>query len=210
MVGHSIGGMVIQTLIQNHPQILASHVAGVVLVNTTYTNPLKTMVFSRLAQALRRPLLEPLMRLTILLTPIAWLCAWQSYLSGSAHMANRLGFAGDVTRSQLNQTALLATRNSPAVSVKGNLAMFRWDASEALQSIGVPTLILTGDSDIVTKVEASKGLMRSAPRGELAIVPRANHMGFLERFSDYNQLIEDFCRRCGNTDGAGPIADRAT
>jgi hypothetical protein len=109
-------------------------VAGLVLVNTTYTNPLRTMVLSGLAQALRWPVLEPMFRLTIWLQPLAWLSAWQSYLSGSAHMANRIGFASEVTRSQLEHNTLLATRNPPAASARGNLAMFRWDAEGALQA----------------------------------------------------------------------------
>ena len=33
---------------------------------------------------------------------------------------------------------------SPAVQAKGNLAMFRWAATDVLPSIPVPTLVLTG------------------------------------------------------------------
>ncbi|MDB5452228.1 MAG: alpha/beta hydrolase, partial [Caulobacteraceae bacterium] len=39
LVGHSIGGMIIQTLVRDRPEAL-DRVAGVVLLNTTYTNPL--------------------------------------------------------------------------------------------------------------------------------------------------------------------------
>ena len=128
LVGHSIGGMTIQTLIRDHPEVTTTDVAGIVLVNTTYTNPLRTMALSPLALALRWPVLEPLFRLSIWLQPLAWLSAWHSYLNGSAHLANRIGFASHVTHSQLEQTTLLATRNPPAALARGNLAMFRWDA----------------------------------------------------------------------------------
>lgn len=193
LVGHSIGGMTIQTLVRDHSEVLNGSVAGLVLVNTTYTNPLRTMVLSGLAQALRWPLLEPLFRLTIWLQPLVWLSAWQSYLSGSAHLANRIGFASHVTRSQLEHTTLLATRNPPAASARGNLAMFRWDADGALQTITVPTLILAGDSDLVTKCEASKTLARATPGGRLEVIRDANHMGFLERSEIYNEQIARFC-----------------
>ena len=192
LVGHSIGGMTIQTLVRDHPDVLES-VAGLVLVNTTYTNPLRTMVLGGLAQALRWPLLEPLFRLTIWLQPLAWLSAWQSYLSGSAHLANRIGFASQVTRSQLEHNTLLATRNPPGVSARGNLAMFRWDAAGALQAIAVPTLILAGDSDLVTKCEASQTLARATPGSRLEVISDANHMGFLERSEIYNAQIARFC-----------------
>ncbi|MBI1684124.1 alpha/beta fold hydrolase [Caulobacter hibisci] len=194
LVGHSIGGMTVQTLVRDHPQLLDGAVAGLVLVNTTYTNPLRTMVLSGAAQALRWPLLEPMFRLAIWLQPLAWLSAWQSYLSGSAHLANRIGFASQVTRSQLEHNTLLATRNPPAALARGNLAMFRWDADGALQAITVPTLILAGDSDLVTKCEASETLARATPGGRLEVISDANHMGFLERSQVYNDEIESFCQ----------------
>lgn len=193
LVGHSIGGMTLQTLVRDHPEVLDERVAGMVLVNTTYTNPLRTMVASGLALALRWPLLEPAFRLAIWLQPLAWLSAWQSYLSGSAHLANRVGFASHVTRSQLEHTTLLATRNPPAASARGNLAMFRWDADGALQAITVPTLILSGDADLVTKCEASRTLARATPGGRLEVIEDANHMGFLERSEIYNGQIQQFC-----------------
>ncbi len=207
LVGHSIGGMTIQTLVRDHPEVLDEAVAGLVLVNTTYTNPLRTMVASGLAQALRWPLLEPMLRLAIWLQPLAWLSAWQSYLSGSAHLANRVGFASHVTRSQLEHTTLLATRNPPAASARGNLAMFRWDTDGALQAIRVPTLILAGDTDLVTKCEASKTLARATPGGQLKVIAEANHMGFLERSDIYNAEISKFCERhlrAGEPDAVPP------
>jgi pimeloyl-ACP methyl ester carboxylesterase len=195
LVGHSIGGMTIQTLIRDHPSVASGEVAGLVLVNTTYTNPLTTMVVSPLARALRWPVLEPLLRLAIWLQPLAWLSAWQSYLSGAAHLANRIGFASRVTRSQLEQTTLLATRNPPAALARGNLAMFRWDADGALREIRTPTLILAGDADLVTKAEASRTLAGAMPGASLEIIDDANHMGFLERADAYNAQIAAFCER---------------
>ncbi len=155
LVGHSIGGMTVQTLARDHADLFNRAVAGTVLVNTTYLDPLKTMVMSGLMQALR-PLIVMAMHLTVWLAPLAWLSAWQSYLNGSAHMANRLGFAGHVTHSQLGYTTLLTTRNSPAAQARGNLAMFRWNATGAMAQVATPVLVIAGDKDIVTKEEASR------------------------------------------------------
>lgn len=192
LVGHSIGGMTIQTLVRDSPEA-QQHIRGLVLVNTTYTNPLRTMILSPLAQALRWPVLEPVLRLAILLQPLAWLSSWQSYLSGHAHLANRLGFASHVTHSQLEHTTLLATRNPPAALARGNLAMFRWDADGALQGMTVPAMVLAGDADIVTLKAASEVLARATPNGGLDVVEEANHMGFLERSEAYGAQIEAFC-----------------
>jgi pimeloyl-ACP methyl ester carboxylesterase len=210
LVGHSIGGMTIQTLARDYPEFFRQHVAGVVLVNTTYTNPLKTMILPRLAQAIRWPLLEPVMRLGIWLQPLIWLGAWQSYLSGTAHMANRLGFGKNVTRSQLEHTTLLATRNPPGNVNRGNLAMFRWDATGALRDINVPVLVLSGAADIVTKPEASEAIasQRAGIRHER--FEGANHMGFMERHADYNQAIADFARSVQRVTPPSAIPGAAT
>jgi pimeloyl-ACP methyl ester carboxylesterase len=192
LVGHSIGGMTIQTLAREHPQLFGREVAGVVLLNTTHTDPLKTMALSGLARALRWPVLEPMLRLTVWLKPLAWLSAWQSYLSGSAHLANRFGFGAFVTRSQLEHTTLLATRNDPAVQARGNLAMFRWDAGDGLANLKVPTLVIGGDADLVTRLEASRRVAQAAPAATLQVIGKVNHMGFLERADVYNRAIAGF------------------
>lgn len=202
LVGHSIGGMTIQTLARDDPAFFSAHVAGTVLVNTTYTNPLRTMVLSGLAQAIRWPLLEPLMRLGILLQPLVWLSAWQSYFSGTAHIANRLGFGKYVTRSQLEHTTLLSTRNSPANIHRGNLAMFRWDATKAMSAITSPLLVLAGDMDIVTKPEAGQTIAMHHSRGIFTNLDGANHMGFLERHSVYNAAIATFAHAAHGEDHA--------
>lgn len=194
LVGHSIGGMIIQTLAREHPA-LGHRIAGAALLNTTYTNPLRTMVFSRLLLALQQPLLEPAMKLTVVLKPLVWLSNWQSYLSGSAHLAHRLGFGRFATRSQLEHTTLLATRNSPAAQAIGDLAMLRWDAAGALARLGAPVLVIGGNKDIVTKLEASREIARQAGAATLQVVEDVNHMGPMERADLYDRLIADFALR---------------
>ena len=196
LVGHSIGGMIIQTLARDMPTFFNTRVAGAVLLNTTYTNPLKTMILSGLAQAIRWPLLEPLMRLMIVLQPLAWLGAWQSYFSGAAHLSSRLGFGKYVTRSQLEHTTLLSTRNSPGNIMRGNLAMFRWDATGALAKVSPPVLVLGGEVDIVTKPDAGVAIAVTSPRAQYLPVEGVNHMGFLELSAVYDQQIAQFAKLC--------------
>jgi pimeloyl-ACP methyl ester carboxylesterase len=183
--------MTIQTLVRDHPEV-AGRLAGVVLLNTTYTNPLRTMILSRLLLALEAPLLKPAMHLTVWLQPLVWLSKWQSYLSGSVHLGMRLGFGKHVTRPQLEHAARLATRAPPAVEAKGNLAMFDWDASGAMQGFAKPILVVGGDMDIVTKLEASRAISGEAATATLLVVDDVNHMGPLERAELYNEAIAQF------------------
>lgn len=191
LVGHSIGGITIQSLVRDHPEAM-ERVAGLVLLNTTFTNPLKTMVLSRLLLALQKPVLEPMAHLTVWLHPLVWISKWQSYLSGSTHAAMRAGFGKVVTRSQLEHASLLATRAPPAIEAKGDLAMFHWDATGALAGLRKPVLVIGGDLDIVTKLEASEEIAAQAPSGKLQVVQGVNHMGPMEQAETYNEAIAAF------------------
>lgn len=194
VVGHSMGGMVIQTLTRRHPEMFGEVIVGAALVNTTYTNPLKTMILAPLALALR-PMLEVAHYLQIGLLPISWLSSWQSYLSGSTHMANRLGFGKGVTRIQLDHVSLLSARNSPASQALGNLAMFRWDATGAVAKLADPLLILAGDGDIVTRPEASLQIAGFAIAPELHVISGSNHFSFLDHATEYNGRIGDYATK---------------
>jgi pimeloyl-ACP methyl ester carboxylesterase len=193
LVGHSIGGMTTQTLWRACPQSVLDRVAGVVLVNTTPEDPLRTMWLSPVWRALRWPLIEPLSWLTIALSPLAWLSSWQSYLSGANQLAMRLtGFGRHATRGQVDFTARLACKGSPGVQAKGNLAMFRWKATDVLNSIEAPMLVLTGARDIVTLPGAGALIADVAPHARLVRIEGVGHMGFMERAAIYNEAIAAF------------------
>jgi pimeloyl-ACP methyl ester carboxylesterase len=193
LVGHSIGGMTTQTFWRACSKDLREQVAGIVLVDTTHENPLRTMWLSKLWQFLRWPLIEPMSYLTILLSPVVWISSWQGYLSGSNQLAMRLtGFGRFATRGQVDFTARLACKGSPGIQAKGNLAMFRWKATDVLAAIDVPILVLTGTNDIVTLSSASDMIANAAPCARVIRVEAAGHMGFMERAEIYNEAIAAF------------------
>lgn len=193
LVGHSIGGMTTQTFWRVSSEALKGRVAGVVLIDTTHENPLRTMWLSSLWLALRWPVIEPMSWLTIALSPLVWLSSWQGYLSGSNQLAMRMtGFGRHATRGQVDFTSRLACKGSPGVQAKGNLAMFRWRATELLPKIEAPLLVLSGCSDIVTLPRASETIVHLAPRGQLQAIEGAGHMGFMESSRSYNEAIATF------------------
>jgi pimeloyl-ACP methyl ester carboxylesterase len=193
LVGHSIGGMTTQTFFRNAPEDVRRRVAGVVLVDTTYENPLRTMLFSGLWTAIQKPLVEPVNWLTVFLSPLLWLQNWQGYLSGSNQLAMRLvGFGRYATRGQVDFNARLSCKGSPAVQAKGNLAMLHWSAREVAPTISVPVLVLAGTKDIITLPRANEWIASAAPKGRLVPMEGCGHMGFMERSDDYNREISRF------------------
>ena len=196
LVGHSIGGMTVLTFCRLFPELLGREVAGIVLVNTTYTMPLNTILAGGLLRALRWPVLVPLLWLTVALWPLVWAMNWKIYLDSTAHKSTDwTSFSGHETRGQLDFAALFTAKQHPGVLAKGILAMLRWDETATLPTIGVPTLIITSDHDKLTLPRASEDMRRLIPRAELVTVKPAGHPGFLERSAEYDEAIAAFATR---------------
>jgi pimeloyl-ACP methyl ester carboxylesterase len=197
LVGHSIGGMTVLTFCRLFPELLGRGVAGIVLVNTTYTMPLNTIVASGLLRALRWPVLVPLLYLTIGLWPLVWAMNWKSYLDGTAHKTTSwASFSGRETRGQLDFAAYFTAKQHPGVLAKGILAMLRWDETATLPGITVPTLVITSDHDKLTLPRASEAMHGAILGSELLMVTPAGHPGFLERSAPYDEAIAAFAARC--------------
>jgi len=197
LLGHSMGGMVILTFCRLFPQHLRRRVAGVILVDTTYTNPLKTAVLSSLLQALQKPLIEPLLHLTIWLSPLFWLISGLSYLNGSMLLTTELsGFTGRETRGQLNFATILGLMGSPGVLARGVLAMLRFDEKATLPSINIPALVVVGHTDIATVPSASQYMSNHLPYAELQFLKPAGHMGLMERNEQFSEAVTSFTNAC--------------
>ncbi len=192
LVGHSIGGMTVQTFCARHPELLNTRVVAIVLENTTHANPLKTMIFARVLTPLQ-PVIELMSTVSTVVSPLLWLMNWQAFLSGSTHLAARIaGFGARPTREQLDRTARLITMSSPAVQARGNLAMLRWSITDDLPLIDVPALVFVGGRDLITKDHAGETIAAALPQGRLVRVEDAGHMGPVERSAFYNEQIGDF------------------
>lgn len=192
LVGHSIGGMILQTYSRVHADQLGSKVKGLALFHTTYKNPLRTMIASDLVTALQYPVIVPLNYLTIGLSALAWLSNWQSYWNGSLHISTRLiSFSGKQSYEQIERGAKLAARAWPATLARGNLAMLAFDEEATLPSINVPVLVVGGTNDIVTKHSASEHIKRALPNDRPAD-DDGGHLGYWEYTQQVTEDLLEF------------------
>lgn len=199
LLGHSIGAMILLTFCRLFPEHLGQRVAGLVLVDGTYTNPVKTAIFSKLLLALQKPLLEPLLHLAIALSPVLWLTSWLNYLNGSALLTTEIsGFTGRETRGQLNFSNLIGIKASPGVLARGVLAMLKFDETATLPKISVPTLVVVGNSDIATRPFASKRMSAEVPQAELTVLSPGGHMVLMERNQEFAEAVREFSSSCLN------------
>jgi pimeloyl-ACP methyl ester carboxylesterase len=177
LVGHSLGGM----LILMHQRLCVTgndgRILGLVLANTTDCNPLAATTAGRLMQAIRGPVLTPLLYSSIWLSPLVRIMNWLSYLNGSAHLtAAWAGFAGTQTRGQLDYAARLGARLSPAVVARGYLAAFRYDESRTPETIRAPVLVITADRDRVFVPEVTRRMHATIPFSSLVELSPAGHL----------------------------------
>lgn len=197
LIGHSIGGMITLTYCKESPGALGTRVAGLVLVHTTYTNPVRTTQMASLYTALEKPVLIPLMYLTIGLWPLIWLMNWMSYFNGSAHRStHKLSFSGNETRGQLDFAARFMPHGRPDVLARGMLGMIAYDTTEALARINVPTLVVVGDQDTTTTPEAGAFIVKHVPEAKLVMLTPARHMGLLEHHERFDQVVAEFAGKC--------------
>jgi pimeloyl-ACP methyl ester carboxylesterase len=197
LLGHSIGAMILLTFCRLFPQHLGQRVAGLILVDGTYTNPLKTAILSKLLLALQKPLLEPLLYLSIAFAPLLWLISWLSYFNGSTLLTTEIsGFTGKETRGQLNFSSLIGIKASPGVLARGVLAMFKFDETATLPKISVPTLVIVGKSDIATRPFASKRISTDVPQAELTVLAPGGHMVLMERNQQFAEVVQTFSKTC--------------
>jgi pimeloyl-ACP methyl ester carboxylesterase len=197
LLGHSIGGMITLTFCGLFPQELGTRVGGIALIQTTYTNPVRTTTFAGLLTALERPLIIPLLHLTIWLAPVVWLMNQLSYLNGSSHLSSKgSGFAGTETWEQVEHVTRLGVKAWPAVLARGMLGMLRYDATATLKTMMVPTLVIAGDHDPVCKPEASRRMRYDIAASDLAMLKPAKHMGLLEHHQHFAKHVSQFALVC--------------
>jgi pimeloyl-ACP methyl ester carboxylesterase len=197
LLGHSMGAMMLLTFCRLFPEQLEQRVAGLIFVDGTYTNPLKTAILSKLLLTLQKPLLEPALHLTIALSPLLWAASWLSYLNGSTLLTTELsGFTGKETRGQLNFSSLIGIKASPGVLARGVLAMFRFDEAVTLPKISVPMLVVVGRSDIATRPFASDRISTDVPQGELKVLAPGGHMVLMERNQQFAEVVRSFGNAC--------------
>lgn len=196
LAGHSIGGMINLTYCRRFPDKLGKQVVGVVEMNTTYTDPVKTTKDAQKDIKLQGSVFEPLLHVMIPLSPLIRVMNWLSYENGLAQIQAKSSYAGTETRGQLDFAAAYNYKSSTAVIARGMLGMLHWDATSTLPNIRVPVLILDGEQDTTTLPEASQQMQQSIPNAVLRPMQPAAHLGVLERNAEYNAEIARFVDRC--------------
>jgi pimeloyl-ACP methyl ester carboxylesterase len=66
---------------------------------------------------------------------------------------------------------------------------------EKLETIKVPTLLMTGAADMFTPPSIMRMIARHLPNNELVIVPECGHSPYWEQPEFFNRTVIEFIRR---------------
>lgn len=193
LMGHSIGVMITLTYCKIFPEALGRRIAGLVLVHGTYTNPVRTTRWAAFYTAIEKPIIVPLCHLMVWLSPLLWLLNWLSFFNGSAHRSTeRDSFSGQETRGQLDLLTKLYCQAAPAVVGRGMLAMLKYDATDVLRTIPIPTLIVAAEDDKSCPMEASEFMAKNIPQARLVVLPKMRHCGHFEAHPAFTNAVNEF------------------
>jgi pimeloyl-ACP methyl ester carboxylesterase len=74
-------------------------------------------------------------------------------------------------------------------------AALQFDTSERVKNISAPTLVLTGDKDIVVPQQNSHNLAEAITGSEIKIINGGSHMFFIEQADEFNRTVTEFLEK---------------
>jgi pimeloyl-ACP methyl ester carboxylesterase len=191
LVGHSMGGVAVQSFMTRFPEVAAERVAGIVLLSTLATAPLgshSTRTKKRIEHLTRHA------------PDMSWV--WNSENFG--FLLARLGFGKDPHPSHVELVRQMLRDCLPETRLDAPRVLMGLDLTPDLPNIDVPTLIVVGTADILTPPAQSRILARLIPGSRMEVFPGGGHMLMLERHDELDRLLIDFARE---VTGASSSAD---
>jgi pimeloyl-ACP methyl ester carboxylesterase len=107
-------------------------------------------------------------------------------------LINKWCFPPDTDPQLIGQSLELLKQTSLQVIYNDFQACNRFDHSENVGTITLPTLILVGERDVMTPPAFADALQKQILNSKLVQVPGAGHLVMLEKPREVNQAVEEF------------------
>jgi pimeloyl-ACP methyl ester carboxylesterase len=197
LVGHSMGGMTVMALADQHPELFGSLVTGVALIGTS-TGKLADATFGLPAA------LAPLTRRTL-----PWLTRGMQRRPGVFERGRRLGTdlaflvarreafgTSDVSPALVEFVERMTARTRVDVIADFYDTFTTHDKLKALDVLrDVPTIVVVGSRDLITPPEHSRVIADALPDAQLVELDGAGHMVQLEQAQAVTLHLRDLIRR---------------
>jgi pimeloyl-ACP methyl ester carboxylesterase len=196
LIGHSMGGMTIMALADQHPDLFDERVIGVALVATS---PGKLAEIGLgVPGAAGRALFKVAPRALNALNRRPEVVSRGLSLGADLQfvLTKRYSFATDVPPSFTRFVAKMHAGTALDVIAQLMPAFTAHDKLAALARLsGIETLILGGEQDLLTPAEHSRAIAEAVPGAELVILPQAGHMIMLEHYDIVTDHLRDLVER---------------
>jgi non-heme chloroperoxidase len=181
LVGHSLGGVAVQSFVTRFPDIAAERVAGIVLLSTLAYTPFgsrSTRTKARLEKISKR-------------TPDAqWL--WDAPNLG--FLAARVGFGKNPHPSHVDLVRQMMSECPPETRRDAPRVLVGLDLTRELPNVRIPTLVVVGTADVLTPPFEARRIAELIPGARLELMRGGGHMLMLERTDELDRLIVDVAR----------------
>jgi pimeloyl-ACP methyl ester carboxylesterase len=194
LVGHSMGGIAVQSFLVRHPDVSAERVKGVVLLSTLARVPLAGPRASGL-----RSVIDRLGELAPDSTRV-----WASPNIG--FLLARLGFGRDAKPSHVELVRRMMLECAADTRRESPRALLGFDFTARLPEVRIPTLVIGGTADLITPPGESRRLATLIPGARLELIQGGGHMLMLERTELVDRLITAFALEVVAVDSAEPSA----
>jgi len=167
LLGHSMGGMIVQEIAAHH----TGRIDGLVLYGT---GPLGLMPdrFEPIETSMARLKSEGVR-------------ATADRISATWFRDGTDGHGYPTTRG-------IARQANPQAAENALIAMRDWDGRDTLSRIDMRCRIIWGDQDRSYRWPQVNALWAGIPRTELAVIPGASHAAHMEKPDMFNALVQDF------------------
>ncbi|MER5637142.1 alpha/beta hydrolase [Kitasatospora sp. NPDC002227] len=214
LVGHSMGGMTVMALADQHPELFrpvssGGRVAGVALIGTLAGDwNTVTLGLPAAGAKLLRRVAPGVVRM--LGRQVELVEAGKRLGSDVIGMFyRRFSFGSpDVDPGVARFAEQLLDATPIDVVAEFYPAFGAHEKKAALAALtGVPTLVLAGTKDLLTPPEHSETIARALPGAELCLVPDAGHLVMLEQPELVDRKLAGLLRRAADHAGAAPLPD---
>ncbi len=202
VVGHSMGGMVTMTAVTKYPREIANKISAMVLVATS-ADPLVNIPGLSLLVSLLSPGIKTVFHLISGRNALA-------NIKPLRYVAARIILGGKPSPSNVEFAQHLIKAASAQILSQLWSQLLVFDVIEPLTRVSLPTMVLVGESDLLTPPWHAIRMVKAITGSELIRFPGCGHMIMFERHKEMNKIILNFAKHVQGTKSTqqGTVAKR--
>jgi pimeloyl-ACP methyl ester carboxylesterase len=196
LVTHSMGGMSLLALAEEHPDEFGSRVAGVVLADTAAAEVVRGALGALGARF--EALVRPRIRAALSIRERAeWLRRLVQSRGGDLAfgLARLTNFGPGADPAIVEHITALSVQAPAEVWTDALAGLVEMDLRHAMEHVRVPALVVVGDLDRVTPPATALAMTRALPSARLVVLRGAGHLPMLEQPERFNGLVADLADR---------------